>query len=107
MDRRTVSTRLCYRTDELAALTGFSAVYLQRKIRSGELVGFKLGALWVVRRESFEAWMAQQEARSMRLRKPAGRVPSCALGNVGRPARVAHHATEGQAASRPESVPAD
>jgi excisionase family DNA binding protein len=73
MDRRTVGFRLAFTTQELADACGLDVRYVRKVIKRGEIPAFKLGAVWMIRRESFDAWMVTQEQRSMRLRKPAGR----------------------------------
>ena len=38
--------------------SGYSPQYLRRLLRLGKLVGMKLGQLWLIEMESFEAYLA-------------------------------------------------
>ena len=43
---------------EAALNSGYSTQYLRRLLRTGKLVGRKLGQIWLIQMESFETYLA-------------------------------------------------
>jgi excisionase family DNA binding protein len=68
MDRRTTGYRLAYTVAELADACGLQVRHVRVLITRGEIPAFRMGRIWLVRRESFEAWAQMQERK-----RPAGR----------------------------------
>ena len=48
----------CISVKEAAEYSGYSSQYLRRLLRLGKLAGLKLGHLWLIEMDSFEAYLA-------------------------------------------------
>jgi len=49
----------CISVKDAAEYSGYSLQYLRRLLRTGKLVGLKLGQLWLIELESFEECLVQ------------------------------------------------
>ena len=45
-----------------AECSGYSLQYVRRLLRTGKLAGLKLGQVWLIQMESFEAYLANAES---------------------------------------------
>jgi excisionase family DNA binding protein len=49
-----------------AEVSGYNAQYLRRLLRAGKLKGDKIGQIWLIRKESFEAFLLLGEGANDR-----------------------------------------
>ena len=69
-----------------ADCSGYSIQYLRRLLRSGSLIGTKIGQVWLIELNAFENYIEQAEQRDDRRGGP--RKPSNSLNDGGRLAEV-------------------
>ena len=57
-------TRICYGTHDVMEATGLCDNMVYALFRSGELPGFRIGRLWLIRPEALTGWIRQKEAEN-------------------------------------------